>query len=602
MSEIGKGASGLVGFPTPNTAADVEAYLLFLFPDPDWAQYVLGAAKNLTVPYNWYEAGDMLPEDAAEAFRLIVEQAPYNIRSNEIDAPFWDEESGDDTDDLATRDDQPWYGQWDGETFIESLAYVFLTNFLSKLITTQGAIKYLAIPRTFRLLIKQNPHGAKLLLFLDGGLYAVVNGYSIVDQVLEVIVKAVAPAMGFRAEDVEPLELMIVHSGEHDPDATPDDDGNYTVDVIRGRLSEEDVIPPNIRYNPDTDTVQFSPDGGTTWNDAEGQDPRRAPAFLKPARTGTDRACDAAANMVAWIKAFMDEIIEDLTGIGTAGLIVSTALNAWSLLFEPIAILDLIATVAESVGGFGSTLLDASFTTETYDLLLCIFFCHVDGDGQVDADRFLLVQSDIADQLNPTAAIVMALILGAQGNVGLSNAGAIGDVVGDCTDCDCGWCYLWDGSNSPAWEFFPSAGYGGGARGEFSGSSWDSTNHTSFTFSTEILMKIVLSTPSTLRRIAITYTRTIGAFSANPGQTDAVIFDSPNDWYNGTVLDTQPSAANTLPEGATWVWTGEQDITTELTFWMFASESTSDGEYGSLSISKIEIHGSGDNPFGTDNC
>lgn len=601
MSEIGKGASGLVGFPTPNNAADVEAYLLFLFPDPEWAQYVLGAAKTLTVPYNWYEAGDMLPEEASEAFRLIVEQAPYNLRDATVNAPFWDEESGDDTDDIEPRDDQEWYGQWDGETFIESLAYVFLTNFLSKLITTQGAIKYLAIPRTFRLLIKQNPHGAKLLLFLDGGLYAVVNGYSIVDQVLEVVVKAVAPSMGFRAEDVEPLELMIVHSGEHDPAATPDENGNYTVDVIRGRLSEQDVIPSNLRYNPDTDTVQFSPDGGATWNDAEGQDPRRAPAFLKPARTEPDARCDAAANMVAWVKAFLDEIIADLEGIGTAGLIVSTALNAWSLLFEPLAIVDLIANVAATVGGFGSTLLDSAFTSETYDLMLCIFFCDIASDGQVSEEQFEQIQTDMAS-LNATAQIVMALILGAQGRIGLSNAGAIGDAVGDCDDCACGWCYEWDGSNSPAWEFFPSAGYTGGARGEFASGQWLSTDHTSYTFSSEIMMRIALDMPATVRSIEIDYTRTIGSFTANPSQTDAMIIDSPNGWYDGAVLATQVSANDTAPTGAKWIWSGSQDVLTEITIWMFAAESITDGAYGSLTITRIKMRGDGDNPFGVDNC
>lgn len=31
--------------------------------------------------YNWYEAGSMSPEDAAETFRVIVQDAPYNLRS-----------------------------------------------------------------------------------------------------------------------------------------------------------------------------------------------------------------------------------------------------------------------------------------------------------------------------------------------------------------------------------------------------------------------------------------------------------------------------------------------------------------------------------------
>lgn len=78
MTEIGKHAPGLKGFPTPNTAAGTIAYLLLYFPDQEWAQYALGALRALEAGYNWYEAGDVLPDDAAEAFRVIDEQAPFN--------------------------------------------------------------------------------------------------------------------------------------------------------------------------------------------------------------------------------------------------------------------------------------------------------------------------------------------------------------------------------------------------------------------------------------------------------------------------------------------------------------------------------------------
>lgn len=80
MTEPGKHAPGLKGFPTPNTAAGIGAYLLLLFDDPEWSQYALGALKNLTAGYNWYQAGDLTPDEAAEAFRGIVQDAPYNLR------------------------------------------------------------------------------------------------------------------------------------------------------------------------------------------------------------------------------------------------------------------------------------------------------------------------------------------------------------------------------------------------------------------------------------------------------------------------------------------------------------------------------------------
>jgi len=78
MTEPGKNAPGLKGFPTPNTADDVSSFLLFLFPDSSWSQYILGAVKALEVGYNWYESGDLDVDEAAEALRLINEQAPYN--------------------------------------------------------------------------------------------------------------------------------------------------------------------------------------------------------------------------------------------------------------------------------------------------------------------------------------------------------------------------------------------------------------------------------------------------------------------------------------------------------------------------------------------
>jgi len=325
-----------------------------------WLPYVMGALSQLTLQSTWKSDDPNVILLAQQRATYVIDQFNYQPPCGDVQAPYWDEESGDDTDDTASEIDQTWYGQWDGETFLETLAYVFLTNFLSTLVSPLAAVRFLTIPRTFRVAIKQNPHGAKVLLFLNGGLYAVINGYSIVDQVFETIVH-VLPSEGFRAEADEPVELMLVNSGEHDPDATPDEDGNYTVGVIRMRLTENDVKPANQRYNPTTDTVQITPDNGETWNDAEGSDPRRAPAYRKPARTGSDRRCDAAANMVTWVKGFMDEVIADLEGIGTAGLLVSTALDFWSLLFEPLAIVDLIAAVASTIGGLGSSVLDAAF-------------------------------------------------------------------------------------------------------------------------------------------------------------------------------------------------------------------------------------------------
>jgi len=74
----GKNAPGLKGFPTPDTATGISSYLLLYFQDKEWAQLALGALKTLTAGYNWYQSGELDPDEAAEAFRLIIQEAPYN--------------------------------------------------------------------------------------------------------------------------------------------------------------------------------------------------------------------------------------------------------------------------------------------------------------------------------------------------------------------------------------------------------------------------------------------------------------------------------------------------------------------------------------------
>jgi len=77
----GKNAVGLTGFPTPNTAAGIAGYLLLLFDDKEWAQWILGALEPLAQAYNFYESGDLSPDEAAENFRVIIQQAPYNLKT-----------------------------------------------------------------------------------------------------------------------------------------------------------------------------------------------------------------------------------------------------------------------------------------------------------------------------------------------------------------------------------------------------------------------------------------------------------------------------------------------------------------------------------------
>lgn len=376
------------------------------------------------------------------------------------------------------------------------------------------------------------------------------------------------------------------------------------MEVVRKRLTQTEIQPANIRYNSGTDTVQFSPDNGANWYDTPEADPRHSDAFRLPALSGGDPQCDAAANMVKWIKDFLDQATA-LLGEGAGVLtIVNTAIPIYELISGgSLTLLALLTGVAETLFSIGYTALLAAMDSTAYDALLCAFFCNLPSDGQVSAALLAEIESDITDTLNTTAGIIVNALLFLQGEVGLSNAGAIGSESGDCSGCDCGWCYTWDGANSPAWTFFTDANYSGGHRGAFSSPNFVATaGGTGNPNSTEILAAIVLSMPATIRRIAVTFSRTPGSFSVNGGQQDAMIFDSGNGYYNGTTLEHR--ASNTTESNFTWVWTGTQVVASNISLWMFASE-TLGAPSGFITISKIVIEGSGDpsdNPFGTDNC
>jgi len=79
MAPNGKTARGLRGFPTPNDIpADDGGYVVFRIPrDNEWAGLLLGAASLLAEGYNFYQWGDLTPDEAAERWKVIVNQAPY---------------------------------------------------------------------------------------------------------------------------------------------------------------------------------------------------------------------------------------------------------------------------------------------------------------------------------------------------------------------------------------------------------------------------------------------------------------------------------------------------------------------------------------------
>lgn len=354
--------------------------------------------------------------------------------------------------------------------------------------------------------------------------------------------------------------------------------------LIRGRLSTADFSPTNTRYDATCNCIQYTADDGATWTDAPGLDPRHSPAFLKPPVAGSSKQCDSAANMVKWLKDFIDYE----TGLLTAGATIVTIANA---IFSPLDFLfpagDFVALIfglAETIFDIGATALTAAFTSDQYDLLLCIFYCACDSDGRVSAEKFAIVQSQITDQLNTTAGIVVNAILFVQGEVGLSNAGAIGSQTGDCSACDCGWCYEWDfltsdGGYAP---FYYASTW-------TSGTGWQAGNDpTPATKGTGISKTF---TATGLTSVSFKFD---GITGSTPGNMTIFLF------LAGTQVARVDSSWSTNPD-AEWSWSDPSGVTADEI--VLAVQTSGAGVLnGQANIFEAKAKGEGTNPFGSDNC
>lgn len=412
--------------PAPTTEPDDAGTLLTVQYSWDWRPVLMGAVDQLLNPATWQGDHDTVIAALNRAANLkdllagTISSAP---------TPYWEDEDASDADDQKPETIQEWYGYMEGDTFVDTLGgWIFLGQ-VALVYGVDGAIEFATFLHNFRLFFKTGPGGAIIDIFVDALKTGRVDTYSALD--------------GFKYIDVYSpgSTLRIVNTGTGNPLSTPTPDG-YAMAVIRKRLSQEEIYPANQRYNPDTDTVQFSPDGGTTWVDTPDLDPRHSNAMRFPARTGGTAQCDAAANMVKWIHDFIDATVAALLLAAEVFQIVNLALEFFDLIFAVPAIVDLLLEFADIAVGVGGFALDGAFSSTVYDALLCIFFCDIGSDGQVSAAQLATIESDIeaSSDINTTARLVLDAIFAAQGEVGLSNAGTKTLVSGDCSTCECQWC------------------------------------------------------------------------------------------------------------------------------------------------------------------
>lgn len=543
-----------VGYPTPLSIPDETTCLLIQVPaDPEWWALVFGVLYTLTLEWNWQQFEGGLDRDVAAAAWQVMLEAAMELSETtnacpvfpSVPTPYWDDTNGDDADDDAPPDDQPWYGEilTDGVTWVEQVGIWAITGFVAVAATPAAAIAFLPFANRFVLAFHQHTLGGIVRVLVDAVEILVVDTYGATDGVIEATVSIPSGTMGFAAFDEEDPPVLWVAMSE---DVNPGVEGDPNIQVIRKRLNQAEVTPANTRWDETCDCVQQTSDGGETWTDSPTQDPRTSVLFQVPARTGGDPQCDSAQQMHDRIKNMLDAIITSSDILQAINAVVGVVSIFF---FEFGIVIEAIWAIVGAIFAVGTTTLDAALTEEVYDDLLCIFYCEIAGDGTVDQARYDTIVARVNAEIDAVAAFAITSALDSIGFVGLTNAGALGEVTGDCEDCDCGWCEEFD---------FTISDYGGIATlyGEWeSGVGWKATVVTGSVKS--LIMNIPLGAEFDVRHYEAETCFTVTPSGMGTTRYVAVRHDA-------TVLNGQ-SEVSTLgcaPQGNDGVW----DTTNNLYF------------------------------------
>lgn len=398
----------------------------------------MGALWELANEEAWQAYGDMTPAEAAEMMQTIL----WDVMLGEdvcaiAETPYWDTAAN--VDDTLPEGSETWYGQIvpamgflgsDDLTFIDNLGIWAIAGFIAYAGLPGAAIAFIPVAQRFVLAFKQHDLGGIIKVLVDFAEIAEIDTYGVGEAILNLNV--VMP------DDDDPHTLYVMMSDEVNPAVT----GDPFIQVVRKELSPSQVTPATLRWNPDTNTVQQTPDGGTTWIDNPAADPRHGAGFQLPARGGDDPQCDAADNMIVKLKALTNIFESEIAQLQAVNALVDIILV---FLPEVGIIIEACLAATEFLLTIGADVIASAFTDDQWEIVRCILYCDIATDGTVSQAQFDAIADDIHVK-NSTVVydVLYTLLTLSLGPVGLTNAGATGDATGDCSECDCTFCYQWD--------------------------------------------------------------------------------------------------------------------------------------------------------------
>jgi len=576
-------------FLTPeDIPSGVFCRMLSIPDDPAWCGIVDGALTVLFEPDAWRQFGALTAQECADRWRAMLYDSwlPETSICAVVDAPYWESVDGEDADVEVVAGAETWFGYLDGANFIDDLAGWVFAGAVAISFGVDAAIEFATSLKRLRLLFRTGTAGAIVEVLLDNVLAGTVDTYS--------------SAPGLTSLDVFPSGTIVdIHNTQMANSAATAVGGLYSMEIIKKRLWEAEIYPDDIRYDPGTAAVQQTFDGGATWIDQALQDPRFSDVFRFPPTSSDNPHCDSAASIVR----FLLNLVADTTNVvneGTTALaFASFVIGLIAILFPPALFVAIFIDLFDLITAIGATVVQEAFTSTVWDELLCIFYCNIDADGQVSADKLATINIKIDSQIGSTAASVLHAMLLVQGPVGLSNAGTLGLDTDDCSGCVCTWCYEYDFAVLNDFSQISQAGWGAGAV-YTPGTGWLASINISRGNAGELASFFAIGRlfpACTLTRVEIDYELTYG---------DISIFQNHQIFKIGTDVLFDFSTN----QSGTQVWTGSITPTGSTHFSVGASPDGVIGynnAFGSAGghvlFSRIRLEGTGaTNPFGSDNC
>lgn len=347
--------------------------------------------------------------------------------------------------------------------------------------------------------------------------------------------------------------------------------------LIRKKLSAAEILPANRRYNPTTDTFEYTPDGGTTWVEDPASDPRHSDIFRLPALTGEDARCDAAARIAAAWEETLNTFIQSVNAAQFAVAVLTLIL----LFLGPVGVLlDAALTIGGALILIGVSNIAAAFTTEVWEQITCIIYDHIGADGQVSAAQSADIMTDINAQFSSVISGTLGNLVQLYGEVLMSNAGVERDETGDCSGCD-GWCF----------EIFFDVGDGAFVEDAINGPGANYSSGVGW-----IEKTVDVTTGTYIQSAALTptiFTHVEFDYIAFEQTTSAVIALGLAAGF--PVVEVEDGVGNTL---TTVEWDGAQEA--DIVYLQIGNSVTGTG--GTSIISRVLMRGTGTNPFGGDNC